>query len=332
MERPVTSLEVSPNDSHYQSLMVLQTFHDLFFGPEGFSHLAKFANIITTKWTLLFFLEPTIHPLAIVLALRILARLLRFQNASYSLKFRNAADGFRILRVLLPFFWNVKPVMTTLFAILTGQDVAFLPMDASLDPDTLLAGHRKPTDNATHTLPVILACLRQGLQLSSYETLPSSLVSYLTQIATTLLAITRDLHGYTVIFQEHLREIASIVMPLCIITDHHPASGPFPLVSTSQDHQVPTEPEPSLTGLNIRGVGGKIEEPERMSVGSDEAASQDEVAKLAQTLLDCLVQRVTSNPKAVIALLDSPSFSDFRQEVCISIRATRTAKVLTRIL
>lgn len=317
------TLDVKPEDSRYQSLMVFHALHDIFFGPEGFTHLAKFATTITTKWMLLFFLDPAMHPLAVTLSLRILARLLRTQSPSYSLRFRNTTDGFRLMRLLLPRWWREKAVTSTLLAMMAGQDVASIPMDAELDT-LALADRFKMTENASHIIQTVLACLRDGIRaLEAWPSEATKPIPYLSAIVKCLLGMSARSAEFMSNLQSHFADITKLVISLGQCVELHQSSpGPFPLVSaiTGWKYQIVSD-APSNNGLQIVGTEGQplAAESHHDHVHSYHQAHigvQDQAFYgLSDMLLDVLSLRSATHSDAVLAILATTITPDLQTEV-----------------
>jgi len=117
-----------------------------------------------TKWALALLQDRSTPPLAAVLVLRILSRLIQTQGQPYVAKFANSDSGFAILRVALPRLWTFAPVHLALFALLHGHDITTLPLDSPFQASTLLSSSGKAIATAPEVLRVIIAVVGQGLQ------------------------------------------------------------------------------------------------------------------------------------------------------------------------
>lgn len=147
------------------SLQIMQTLHDILLAPNRKQELDKFAQIITTKWMLLFLLDKHAHPFSAVLALRILVRILQTQGPAFVAKFGNSTDGFSVMRVAIPHLWNFGQVQLALFALLHGRDIATLPLDAPFEAATFSSSSAEvPSKLAPEAVRIIIACLGKGLK------------------------------------------------------------------------------------------------------------------------------------------------------------------------
>lgn len=116
--------------------VVLEMLHDILCDPANTDHVAKFAVTITNRWSLLY-LALGMHPRTVLLALRILARILLTQGHGYIAKFRMASDGFLVLARLLPDHWYLTQVHEVAIALLFGIDVSELPISSPARDKTL---------------------------------------------------------------------------------------------------------------------------------------------------------------------------------------------------
>lgn len=102
-----------------------------------------------------------------VLAVKIIARLLVVHGSSYNKKFSEKNGGYAILKHQLRKWWNIPILWPISFSILFGQDIALLdlnkPFDAQGLLDLFVAGgelHIVYPD----MLPVITEMLKSGLK------------------------------------------------------------------------------------------------------------------------------------------------------------------------
>lgn len=114
---------------------------------------------------LLFLLDRHAPPLAAVLALRILVRLLQSQGSAYVARFTNSTDGFVVLRGAVPHLWNYAQVHVALFALLHDHDISSLSLGADFRPSTFLASAVNSSVAAPDVVRVIIACLGRGVKV-----------------------------------------------------------------------------------------------------------------------------------------------------------------------
>jgi hypothetical protein len=131
-------------------IIVLEMLHGILCEPQNQDLVAKFSSTVTNKWALLFF-EKDVHPYVVVLALRILCRLLVLQGPAYMMKFRSGTDGMYIMQSLLKNHWNILQVHETLVATLLGMDIADIPLQGSGDFSRIIALH---SQNAHRQIPI----------------------------------------------------------------------------------------------------------------------------------------------------------------------------------
>lgn len=114
---------------------------------------------------LLFLLDRHAPPIAAVLALRILVRLLQSQGSAYVARFTNSTDGFVVLRGAVPHLWNYSQIHVALFALLHDHDISALSLCASFHPSTFLASAVNSSVAAPDVVRVIIACLGRGVKV-----------------------------------------------------------------------------------------------------------------------------------------------------------------------
>ncbi|KAK9453508.1 hypothetical protein V1511DRAFT_504930 [Dipodascopsis uninucleata] len=112
-------------------LLVLEVFAGILCDPMSTITMKKFARTVTNKWVL--FLLSQDDSRALVLGMKILARLLIIHGASYVNKFASKTGGFIIIRERLKFKWYIPELWPICLAILFGVDVATLNIQNSLD-------------------------------------------------------------------------------------------------------------------------------------------------------------------------------------------------------
>ncbi|KAL8292462.1 hypothetical protein RQP46_001074 [Phenoliferia psychrophenolica] len=151
-------------------LEVLVGLHNLLLGPDSDSELAKFAKVITAKWSLLFLLDKTAHPFAAVLSLRILVRLLQSQGNAFVSKFSNSLDGFSIMRAAIPHLWQYGQVHLALFSLLHGHDITTIPLDAPFASATFALSATEVSPVAPEIVRIVIAALGRGV-----KSLPASI-------------------------------------------------------------------------------------------------------------------------------------------------------------
>ncbi|KAJ3211572.1 hypothetical protein HDU67_004427 [Dinochytrium kinnereticum] len=121
--------------------LLMEVLLDLINDPAG-EYAIQFANIITSRWILLFF-NKNLDVYTVVIATRILSRLCLTMNPAYSSsKFR---EGFLILGNDLMESAFVMDIFPSLFSILCGSDISPLPIGTDYELGNLL-GIVKPAD------------------------------------------------------------------------------------------------------------------------------------------------------------------------------------------
>ena len=107
-----------------------------------------------------------------VLATKILARLLVVHGSGYSKKFSDKNGGYTILEHHLKRWWNVPALWTICFSILFGRDIALLDLDRAFDGPGLLKLFLSDGDLRIvnpEMFPVITGMLKSGLRSTALK-------------------------------------------------------------------------------------------------------------------------------------------------------------------
>ncbi|CAM0141774.1 unnamed protein product [Umbelopsis sp. WA50703] len=192
-----------PDKKTQMCIIVMEMLHSILCEPDNIDLVAKFSNTITNKWTLLFF-ERDVHPYIVVLALRILSRLLVTQGQTYLLKFRTASDGFLIMQKLLRYHWNVLHVHETLLATLFGIDIAEMPLEPVSDLSRVMDLHSQRAsrqvpipDILMVELSIIEYAMKRQLRVGISDQRTREITEYMARI----IRFHCDLHGMSSVMQ-----------------------------------------------------------------------------------------------------------------------------------
>lgn len=100
----------------------------------------------------------------VVLATKILARLLVVHGSSYATKFAQKTGGFVIMRHRLRRWWDISTLWPICFCILFGRDVSEVDFERTFDLYSLLETFSKTKVVYPAILPVIMAMMQHGLR------------------------------------------------------------------------------------------------------------------------------------------------------------------------
>jgi hypothetical protein len=123
------------------------------------------------QWLLYLMCED--EPEIVMLATKILARLVVVHGAGYSKKFAEKSGGYIILEHRLNKWWNIPALWPICFCMLFGVDHAFLDLNKALDLPELLKTFFADGDVKVvfpDMLPVILNMLKSGMRQSVVAT------------------------------------------------------------------------------------------------------------------------------------------------------------------
>ncbi|PVI05394.1 beach-domain-containing protein [Periconia macrospinosa] len=117
-------------------IAVLRLLAELLCDHSNVGEIIRFAKNVTGKW-LLYLLAEQDHRV-VVLAAKILARLLVANGPHYVKKFSEKTGGFILLKNRLRQWWNTPGVWTICFAILFDRDVATIDFERDFDVHNLV--------------------------------------------------------------------------------------------------------------------------------------------------------------------------------------------------
>jgi hypothetical protein len=144
---------------------MLRLYASVLCDPNDPAPLRKFAKAVTNKWLLYLMCED--EPEIVVLATKILARLLVVHGSSYSKKFAEKSGGYIVLEHRLKRWWNVPALWPICLSIFFGRDIAMIDLDKPLDQSGLLDLFLAGGDvNVVFPdmLPVIVNMMKSGVR------------------------------------------------------------------------------------------------------------------------------------------------------------------------
>lgn len=103
----------------------------------------------------------------VILAAKILARVLVINGPDYVKKFAEKNGGIAIIKYRLKRWWNIPTVWPICFAILFGKDIAAIDFERTFDLYSLLESFAPKGDARAvypEILPVVTAMLQSGLK------------------------------------------------------------------------------------------------------------------------------------------------------------------------
>jgi hypothetical protein len=130
------------------------------------------------------------EPEVIVLATKILARLLIIHGSSYTKKFADKSGGFVIMRHRLKRWWHIPALWPICFAIMFGCDVGTMDLERPFDHFgflDLFMSNGELTVVYPEILPVISGMLQSGLKATVVKESPSPPIANEKQYANSCL-------------------------------------------------------------------------------------------------------------------------------------------------
>ncbi|KAF2274057.1 beach-domain-containing protein [Westerdykella ornata] len=147
---------------------ILNMLSELLCDDVNSSDIHRFAKHVTGKWLLYLLAEPDQR--VVVLAAKILARLLVANGAHYVRKFAEKSGGFVLMKHRLKHWWNIPGIWTICFAIFLGRDVSTIDFERDFDTFNLVdvfissPSHSRFRIVYPEVFPVIVAMLDTGLR------------------------------------------------------------------------------------------------------------------------------------------------------------------------
>lgn len=158
--------EPTNNDLSRQEIgvQILEAYSDILCDPQDDDYIKRFAKTVTNKW-LLFLLDES-DPRVVLLASKILARLLITHGSTYVKKFADKSGGFSILKQRLKVWWNMPSIWIVCFALLFGHDISTIDFDGEFNHFNLadLFGQRPVYVVYPEAFTIVTAMLEHGLR------------------------------------------------------------------------------------------------------------------------------------------------------------------------
>ncbi|KAL4887707.1 hypothetical protein BJY04DRAFT_225582 [Aspergillus karnatakaensis] len=143
------SIRLRANSSHSQvvadkgtgmsaitvAIEMLRMFCSLLCDTHDLAPIKKFSKTVTNKWLLYLMCED--EPEIVVMASRILARVLVVSGSIYNKRFNEKSGGYIIMRNCMRRWWSIPAVWPICFSVLFGHDIGTLMIDKPLDAESL---------------------------------------------------------------------------------------------------------------------------------------------------------------------------------------------------
>ncbi|SZF04114.1 unnamed protein product [Blumeria hordei] len=141
---------------------ILEMYSSLLCQEDNITAIRKFARTVTNKWLLHLLTEDDAE--VIILATKILSRLLVVHGSSYISKFTNKTGGFTIMRHRLRRWWSLPRLWSLCFSILFNRDVAEIDIDRPFGLFYLWETFSHCKVINSQVLPVITSMIQYGLK------------------------------------------------------------------------------------------------------------------------------------------------------------------------
>ncbi|EAW12708.1 Beige/BEACH domain protein [Aspergillus clavatus NRRL 1] len=160
---PIAGRDFVPNTK--VAVEMLRMYCSILCDSHDFVFLRKFAKAVTNKWLLYLISED--EPEIVVLATKILARLIVSHGDVYNRKFADKTGGYVIMRHRLRKWWNIPAIWSICFNVLFGLDVGKTELEKPFDRSSLLeslSSKGEPQIIFPEMLPVLMEMMQAGLQ------------------------------------------------------------------------------------------------------------------------------------------------------------------------
>ncbi|KAL4866799.1 hypothetical protein BDV12DRAFT_129529 [Aspergillus spectabilis] len=117
------------------AIEMLRMFCSLLCDTHDLAPVKKFAKTVTNKWLLYLMCED--EPEIVVMASRILARVIVTSASNYNKRFNEKNGGYIIMRGCMRRWWSIPAMWPICFSILFGLDLGTLMADKPLDNESL---------------------------------------------------------------------------------------------------------------------------------------------------------------------------------------------------
>ncbi|KAL4979500.1 hypothetical protein BDW66DRAFT_148239 [Aspergillus desertorum] len=134
-QQGVTSNKVTSMSPTQFAIEMLRMLCSLVCDTRDLAPIKKFARTVTNKWLLYLMCED--EPEIVVLASRILARVLVINGSTYNKRFREKSNGYIIMRGCLRRWWNIPILWPLCFSVLFGLDLGTTMADRPFDNASL---------------------------------------------------------------------------------------------------------------------------------------------------------------------------------------------------
>ncbi|PSN72526.1 beach-domain-containing protein [Corynespora cassiicola Philippines] len=110
---------------------ILRLLTELLCDESNIGEIVRFAKNVTGKWLLYLLAEPDQR--VVILAAKILARMLVANGPHYVKKFAEKSGGYTIMKQRLRHWWNTPGIWTICFALLFDRDIASIDFECDFD-------------------------------------------------------------------------------------------------------------------------------------------------------------------------------------------------------
>ena len=131
----------------------------------------EFSKLIEIQW-FTYFINKKICPLAIILIMKIMTRLLQIQNYQYRTSFKNNFKMYKLMNANLPKFYRVYQIYHSLLALTFETPINTVPLNANFDPVTLKRLYKSTIQNTnnntqynTDSLLVFLKMIKETVRV-----------------------------------------------------------------------------------------------------------------------------------------------------------------------
>ncbi|KAL3475137.1 hypothetical protein BJX99DRAFT_230303 [Aspergillus californicus] len=242
--QPAASVDKAPTMSATTvAIEMLRTYCALLCDTHDLGPIKKFAKTVTNKWLLYLMCED--EPEIVVLASRILARVLVISDSKYIKRFGDKNGGYIIIQSCMRRWWNIPAMWPICFSILFGVDLGTMMAEKLFSRASLSEIFIEDECHvcAPEMFPVITEMMRsalrksvmgndtQGLDLAQAarppmaQHVPASTSDQEAFLLATIIGFLADLHLNSEGFRdftaqtEYVQDMLSILFPVVVGSD-----------------------------------------------------------------------------------------------------------------
>ncbi|GAA5976518.1 hypothetical protein JCM10908_005528 [Rhodotorula pacifica] len=252
----LSSLSAPTRSSEETALKILRSMHDLLLDDHCLGSLAKWAKHIRPKWLLALLSVPALSEEALVLAIRILVRLLQVQGAAYQAQFANTDGGFTVLRGVVARRPYSDRTLVTLLALLYGYDINTVSIEMTLTDAEFAASPETVSPYAVEIARCVVAAIATGSRVAGED--HDETIDHSVELEHLERVVLRESDLRLIETPVILRDLYNTLRPSLSVSLDEEEGGPF---ATSSSRSYIVDAVARIAVRRIIGRDGAFESP-----------------------------------------------------------------------